>query len=158
MKSIALSASATARMANFTCRCLDAAHGAGIGPIAGVQGTRLVKREPKDASAAIRGGKRGGSRVGASRTDVDQSSRHAVAVARSRRKEQSLGGMRRREQNNSEFTMQNAQFIILSEATNAAAACGLCLARRRTTNAVQSRICLRILLYRFFVDLPISSE
>ena len=69
---------------------LDAAHGAGIGPIAGVQGTRLVKREPKDASAAIRGGKRGGSRVGASRTDVDQSSRHAVAVARSRSKKQSL--------------------------------------------------------------------
>ncbi len=48
-----------------------------------------------------------------------------------------------------------------SGSTNAASAetaCGLCRARRRKTNEVQSRICLRILLYRFFVDLPISSE
>ncbi len=48
-----------------------------------------------------------------------------------------------------------------SGSTNAASAetaCGLCRARRRKTNAVQSRICLRILLYRFFVDLPIFSE
>ena len=106
----------TARMANFTCRCLDAAHGAGIGPIAGVQGTRLVKREPEDASAAIRGGKRGGSRVGASRTDVDQSSRHAVAVARSRRKKQSLGGMRRR---GKQFRIHNAKCTIYhSERSN----------------------------------------
>ena len=47
-------------------------------------------------------------------------------------------------------------FIILSEAKNLfpcepKAACGLCRARRRKTNEVQSRICLRILLYRFFV-------
>ena len=33
------------------------------------------------------------------------------------------------------------------------AADGLCLARKRKTNEVQSRICLRILLYRFFVAL-----
>ena len=54
-------------------------------------------------------------------------------------------------------------FVILSEAKNLfpcepKAADGLCRARRRKTNEVQSRICLRILLYRFFVDLPISSE
>ena len=56
-----------------------------------------------------------------------------------------------------------AIIVILSEAKNLfpcepKAACGLCRARRRKTNEVQSRICLRILLYRFFVDLPISSE
>jgi len=49
-------------------------------------------------------------------------------------------------------------FVILSEAKNLfpcepKAACELCLARRRKTNEVQSRICLRILLYRFFVAL-----
>ena len=54
-------------------------------------------------------------------------------------------------------------FVILNEVKNLfpcepKAADGLCRARRRTTNEVQSRICLRILLYRFFVDLPISSE
>ena len=49
-------------------------------------------------------------------SDIRQHSRFIGAVARSRRKEQSLEGMRRREQNNSEFTMQNAQFIILSGA------------------------------------------
>ena len=49
-------------------------------------------------------------------------------------------------------------FVILNEVKNLfpcepEAACGLCRARRRKTNEVQSRICLRILLYRFFVAL-----
>ncbi len=51
-----------------------------------------------------------------------------------------------------------AIIVILNEVKNLfpcepKAADGLCLARRRKTNEVQSRICLSILLYRFFVAL-----
>ncbi len=53
-------------------------------------------------------------------------------------------------------------FVILNEVKNLfpcepKAACGLCLARRRKTNEVQSRIYFGQ-GYRFFVDLPIFSE
>ena len=57
---------------------------------------------------------------------------------------------------------ESKSFVILNEVKNLfpcepEAACGLCLARRRKTNVVQSRIYLGK-GYRFFVDLPISSE
>ena len=53
---------------------------------------------------------------------------------------------------------ESKPFVILNEVKNlfpceSKAADGLCRARRRKTNEGQSRICLRILLYRFFVAL-----
>ena len=45
-----------------------------------------------------------------------------------------------------------------TNAASAEAACGLCRARRRKTNEVQSRIYEGQSGIRFFVDLPISSE
>ncbi len=191
---------------------LDAAHGERIGALAVVQRLHRPGVEPQVPCLLIAGKERRRSPVPTVRADVPQGSRRRVAVARSRRKEQSLKGMRRRGNKfNSQFRMQNSQLmdslrefdstvvilrsirrririrvfftvpafqacpagcdrptlttllVILNEVKNLfpcepKAADGLCRPRRRKTNEVQSRICLRILLYRFFVDLPISSE
>ena len=86
---------------------------------------------------------------------ADQLSRLPVAVARSKRCE--AIARRNAAEGTKQFRIHNAKCTIYhserSESTNVASACGLCRARRRKTNEVQSRICLRILLYRFFVAL-----
>ena len=174
---------------------LDAAHGERIGALAVVQRLHRPGVEPQVSCLLIAGKERRRSPVPTVRADVPQGSRRRKAVARSRRKEQSLKGMRRSVRNNGFCTNVVASFfgsfepfgpqpwpaqarkhpavarrapqaapesqpyfVILNEVKNLfpcepKAADGLCLARRRKTNEVQSRICLRILLYRFFVAL-----
>ena len=183
----------TARLSDKSnsCRCLDAAHGKSPAAIVAVKRRyRIRDGTQKTCIGAAGSGRRRRPTAGLS-ADIRQNTRRRVAVARSRRKEQSLGGMRRRVRNNGFCTNVVASFfgffepcgpqpwpaearkrapqaasapprqpyfVILSEAKNLfpcepKAACGLCRARRRETNEVQSRICLRILLYRFFVAL-----
>ena len=100
------------------CRCLDAAHGKGIGPIASGQRIHKGAVEPQQAPAmTVRDHGRRGPRI-AIRADIAQVSRSAGAVARSRPgiREQSLEWMPRRGNKfNSEFTMQNCEIICHSE-------------------------------------------
>ena len=76
---------------------MDAAHGKAVGMSSiGVHGTCLARRESQVAGISDIGSIRGRGPTFAERTDLRQDSRLTVAVARSRRKEQSLWGMRRR--------------------------------------------------------------
>ncbi len=169
-------------------------------PVEAVNRRHFALEKAQVASIEITGCK-GRRRPGiAVRTDNIQGSHLVAAVARSRSKKQSLGGVRRRVRNNGfcyncrciaallgragrslgrrrpanirlspgvprrlRPNPRQTYFVILNEVKNLfpcepKAADGLCRARRKKTNEVQSRICLRILLYRFFVDLPIFSE
>ena len=92
---------------------LDAEHGKTVGAAVRTQGVHPRRAEvhaARDDTAGRKG--RRGPHV-AVRADSQQGSRaHTVAVARGKRKKQSLKGMRRRGNKfNSQFRMQNSQLI-----------------------------------------------
>ena len=168
---------------------MDAAHGKAVGMSSiGVHGTCLARRESQVAGISDIGSIRGRGPTFAERTDLRQDSRLTVAVARSRRKEQSLWGMRRR--------MRTMVFATIAIASfGSFEPCGPqpwpAEARKRAPQAASESkpfvilnevknlfpcepkaacgLCLarreitnvlqsRIYSNRFFVDLPISSE
>ncbi len=92
----------TARLSDKSnsCRCLDAAHGKSPAAIVAVKRRYRTRDGTQKTSIGAAGsGRRRRPTAGLS-ADIRQNTRRRVAVARSRRKEQSLGGMRRRMRNN----------------------------------------------------------
>ena len=92
----------TARLSDKSnsCRCLDAAHGKSPAAIVAVKRRYRIRDGAQKTSIGTAGSGRRRRPTAGLPADIRQNTRRRVAVARSRRKEQSLKGMRRRVRNN----------------------------------------------------------